>query len=312
MRYFALASLLMMAACGGNNPADDTGDDVVTPDAPPGTPDADNSGWTTLISRSWTVPQGVYDIYRCTRIQLDRDWYVQGFRSDAPPGSHHAVLTWSSTNPGQLGDYNCNVNSLDFQHMVYASGVGTDDLIFPADVGVRIPAGAYLNLNLHLFNAGDVEISGTSGVLVQELPSAPATLADMTFAGDMDLTIPPNAVDHEESGGCTLGRDYTVAALWPHMHQFADHVRVVLTRDGTPTELLNTDYSFSNQRNWVQDPPLEFLSGDQLQVTCRYDNPTSSTIQFGDSSEAEMCFTGLYVYPAANFLFGCVSGSGGF
>ena len=74
MRYLALASLLMMAACGGgNNPADDTGDDTGTPDAPPGTPDADNAGWTMLIGRSWTIPSGVYDIYRCTRIQGGRE-----------------------------------------------------------------------------------------------------------------------------------------------------------------------------------------------------------------------------------------------
>jgi hypothetical protein len=309
MRYLALASILMMAACGGGtNPADDTGDDAGTPDAPPGTPDADNSGWTSLISRSWTVPQGVYDIYRCTRIQLDRDWYVQGFRSDAPPGSHHAVLTWTDQNPGQLGDYNCNVNSLDFQHMVYASGVGTDDLVFPTDVGVRIPAGAYLNLNLHLFNAGDTEISGTSGVLVKELAAAPPTLADMMFAGDMSLSIPPGDPTHTESGGCTLNREYYVVSLWPHMHQYATHQTIEHTRGTTTTMLLDENYSFSNQQNWPQEPALHFLSGDRLQVTCTYNNTSGSTVQFGDSSTEEMCFAGLYVYPAANFLFGCVSG----
>jgi hypothetical protein len=309
MRHFALASLLMMAACGGgSNPGVDGGGDDDTPDAAQGTPDADNAGWTMLIGRSWTIPEGVYDIYRCTRIQIDRDIYVQGFRSEAPLGSHHAVLTYATSNPGQLGDYNCNVNSLDFQHMVYASGVGTDDFMFPDDVAVRIPAGSFLNLNLHLFNAGDVEISGSSGVLIKELPAEPTTLADMMFAGDMSLSIPPGVPGHIEQGGCTLSREYNVVSLWPHMHQHATHQKLELTRGGTTTVLLDENYSFSDQKNWPQDPILNFQSGDELNVVCTYHNTSGSTVNWGDSSTEEMCFTGLYVYPAANFLFGCTNG----
>jgi hypothetical protein len=306
MRYFALAALLMMAACGGSNPADDTGDDVGTPDGPPGGPDADNTGWTSLISRSWTIPAGVYDVYKCVRIQVPTETFIEGFRSDAPPGSHHAVLTYATSNPGQLGDYDCSVNTLDFQHMLYASGVGTADLEFPAGVGVRIPAGAYLNLNLHLFNAGESEISGTSGVLIKQLPSAPATLADMTFAGDMSLNIPPD-VDHVEEGGCTLSRNYNVVALWPHMHQYAIHQKVQWTHDGVTTDVLDTDYSFSNQDFWPQEPALQFQAGDALNVQCTYHNTSGGTVHWGDSSTAEMCFSGLYVYPAAGNVFGCVT-----
>jgi hypothetical protein len=307
MRYLASVALVsMMAACGGGS---NNGDDVGTPDAPAGTADANNNdGWDVLISRDWSIPAGVLDVYKCIRVQIDHDIYVQGFRSDAPPGSHHAVLTYATSNPGQLGEYDCSVNSLDFQHMLYASGVGTGDLLFPDGVGVRIPAGAYINLNLHLFNAGEGAISGTSGVRVKSLPAAPGTLADMTFAGDMTLNIPPGEPGHEESGGCTLGRSFTAVSLWPHMHQYATHQKLVLTRDGTPTTLLDEDYSFSSQRNWPQDPPLQFMAGDQLQVTCTYDNTSNSTVQWGDSSTAEMCFTGLYVYPAAGSVFGCVSG----
>ena len=278
MRYLALASVLMMAACGGGSNADDTGDDTNTPDAPPNDPpDADMSGWTTLISRSWTVPQGVYDIYRCTRILVDRDIYVEGFRSDAPLGSHHAVLTWSES-AAPLGDYNCNVNSLDYEHMIYASGVGTDDLVFPEGVGVHIPAGAYLHLNLHLFNAGDTEITGTSGVRIRELPSEPPTLADMMFAGDMNLSIPPGVPNHIETGGCTLNRAYSVVSLWPHMHQHATHQRIEHTRGETTTVLLDENYSFSDQQNWPQDPILDFQAGDELRVTCTYHNTSGSTV----------------------------------
>jgi hypothetical protein len=92
------------------------------------------------------------------------------------------------------------------------------------------------------------------------------------------------------------------------MHQYATHQTIEHTRGTTTTMLLDENYSFSNQQNWPQEPALHFLSGDRLQVTCTYNNTSGSTVQFGDSSTEEMCFAGLYVYPAANFLFGCVSG----
>ena len=298
-----LVFLSVVAACGGGGSDDDAGN----PDAPPGTdPDANNDGWTRLIGREWSIPQGVLDVYKCTRILVEQDTYISAFRSLAPPGSHHAVLT-ISTQAGQLGDYDCSVGSLDFR-MLYASGVGTDDLVFPTDVGVRIPAGSYLNLNLHLFNAGDTEISGDSGVLVRTLPAAPATLADMTFAGDVQLAIPGDNQPHVESCGCTLNRSFTSIAWWPHMHQFAIHQKLEVRRDGVTTVLHDDDYSFTDQLYYTQNTPFEFMSGDQVTVSCTYRNPGPGTVTWGDSSTEEMCFTGMYQYPAANNLFSCVNG----
>lgn len=301
--------LLVLGACGGGGSGDDTPgvDAPATVDAPIGTPDADQTGWSMLIHRTWTLPAGT-ELYKCTRIRVEQDTYVQGFRSQAPTGSHHAVLTIANTSSGPLGDYDCSVGTLDLK-MLYASGVGTDDLVFPDDVGVFLPAGTYLNLNLHLFNASDAPISGDSGVLVKMLAAAPPTLADMTFAGDQQLAIPSNGLPHDEVGGCTLNRSYTVAALWPHMHQFATHQKVELTHGGTTTTLLDDDFAFANQRNYPQSPPIQLTAGDQLAVTCTYVNNSGSEVNFGDSSTAEMCFVGMYRYPAppGSFLFECVS-----
>ena len=44
---------------------------------------------------------------------------------------------------------------------------------------------------------------------------------------------------------------------------------------------------------------IELRAGDTIDIECRYDNYTDSTVRFGDSSLAEMCFLGLFRYPAA-------------
>ena len=56
--------------------------------------------------------------------------------------------------------------------------------------------------------------------------------------------------------------------------------------------------SFGYQKNYPLDPPVTVAAGESVLVECTYENPTSFPVTFGDSSKAEMCFAGLYRYPA--------------
>jgi hypothetical protein len=48
-------------------------------------------------------------------------------------------------------------------------------------------------------------------------------------------------------------------------------------------------------------------AGDRVRVECTHQNTTGSTVRFGDSSLQEMCFAGLYRYPAAGGYFICTN-----
>ncbi len=298
----ALMLGVAVVACGGGASNGDVSGDgadaavVDAPDAPP--------GWEMLVGRSWSVPAGSSDTYKCTRIKMDHDVWISGFRAVAPTGTHHTVVTISST-ATPLGDYDCNVGSLDYQ-MLYASGVNTDELRFPAGVAMQVKAGQYINLNLHLFNATDGEITGTSGILIKTMDAAAVVHpADMVFAGTMDLTIPSDGQPHDVLGGCTTPRDWNVFTLWPHMHQYATHQKVTVTLPGQAQEsLLDIPFTFTEQRNYP-DVAKAIPKGSRLDVTCTYVNNSGSTISWGDSSTAEMCFTGMYKWPAGGTLFDC-------
>lgn len=306
----AYAAVALAVGCGGS--PTDPGNNIDAPaggkiDAPTTTmPDAqDNAGWTPIAERTWSLPVGAKDTYKCTRVQITEDTYITAFRALSPLGTHHSVLT-VSTNSTQVGDYDCSAGSLDFQ-MLYAAGVDTDDLAFPDNVAMKVPAGSYVNLNLHLFNASDNAESGMSGVLIKTIPAAQAasyTLADMTFAGTENISIPSNNTATTAVGGCKAPADWHIFTLWPHMHQLANHQKLTI---GTQT-VLDTDYSFFEQRNYpmaVMDVP----KGTQITTTCTYLNNTGHTVEFGDSSEDEMCFTGIYKYPAGGSLFQCALGN---
>jgi hypothetical protein len=322
MREYAyLAIVLFAIGCGGTEPgAGGGGDDVQTPmDAPTGNPDAyvPPSGYTKLIGRTWTLNAGDTDIYRCVRLTVPQDMYITSIEAQAPIGTHHTVLSIAGSNgtSGPDGEQDCGVSTLGMV-MLYASGVGTSPLNFPPDVGIKVSAGQQIHLNLHLYNAGDDALSGESAIWVKSQPTPPPTLAEMVFAGKFIFSIdgtPQGQTPMPQTvvGGCTVNSAYSLFAVWPHMHKLATHNKVELIRNSTTTVLHDQPYNFAEQNYYLKSPIVAVQTGDQIRVTCTYLNPMTTSVGFGDSSDKEMCFSGLYRYPAKNSgLFQCTDTGG--
>jgi hypothetical protein len=268
--------------------------------------DATASEWIPLVTRSWSLAANDQR-YQCRRIQVAQDMWIGGFRALAPAGTHHAVVSLSkATTP--LGDYDCDPGALASEmQLLYGSGVNTDDLAFPDGIAVHLHAGDYVNLQLHLFDASDQPLAGESGVLVKLV--APATVvheAEMTFAGTITISIPPDSQPHTASGACTMNRDMHFVALFPHMHRLGVHQSLVATHAGVAATLLDVPFVFGEQREYpIADTSVQ--QGDRIDVTCTYVNTTGAPVAFGNSSTDEMCFTGIYAYPATGELFSCVN-----
>jgi Copper type II ascorbate-dependent monooxygenase, C-terminal domain len=309
-----LASALTLAVAGcGSDGGSSTDIDAAanTIDAGGGIDAALPAGYTRLIGRTWSLPGGQPDTYKCVRFTATRDMFITGFKAQAPLGTHHTVLSIANTGSahGADGEYDCSVGSLGLK-MLFASGVGTQDYDFPSGAAIKITAGDQVHLNLHLYNTSDSPISGDSAILIKTVPAAPTNLAEMVFAGKFLFNISGNqpGVSQIVSGGCTVagGRDYQLFAVWPHMHQLATHQKVTLTHAGTTTVLHDDAFAFGEQNFFEQAPQIHVVGGDQIRVECTYVNNTGHNVPFGDSSDAEMCFSGLYRYPSTNSnLFEC-------
>ena len=306
-------ALVLVAACGGgggmNNDmmGDDTPVDAAI-DAPPYIPPA---GFSKLIGATWNLTAGQKDTYVCARFTVPTETYITNIQAQAPAGTHHTVLSISDgSTAGPDGQYNCSVSELGMV-MLYASGVGTSPLDFPPDVSVKVAAGTQVHLNLHLFNATDVAKSGESGIWIKSQATATPTLAEMVFAGKFAFSIPAMSTNHVATGGCTTNKAFKLFALWPHMHQLGVKSMFEVTRSGTTVKLHDGPYSFTEQNYYKQSPEIQVMNGDQIRVTCTFKNDTGATVTFGDSSNKEMCFVGMYRYPAAGSgLFECSDGAG--
>jgi len=315
---FVVVSVFVVAAaaCGGGSGDDDDnaaadggagGGDGGAADAASGTPDgAGPSGFQEIIAREWSLPAGT-ELYRCTRVTLTEDMYVAAFRAIAPLGTHHTVLSVNETPTAADGDYDCGPTDLA-HNMLFASGVGTDELAFPTGTAMKLHAGNQISLNLHLFNVSDGPLSGRSGTEIAVIPASQVVNeAEVVFGGTIGISIPPDPANEKTVvGGCTFTAPAKVITVWPHMHQIGRHMKVVHEASGGDVTLHDKDYSFNEQVNWPITP-VDVAAGERIRIECTYLNDTGSTITFGDSSEDEMCFAGLYRYPATGAgLFDCV------
>ncbi len=266
----ALPALLFVIACGSS------GEAVPTPDAQP-------SGWQPLITKAWQLDPASETTSDLQLVTIESEIFAGGIRPIAPIGTHHTVLAKGA------GDFS-GVN------IVYASGVGTNELMFPPGVGMRLDAGMLLGLQLHIFNTSEQPLTGTSGVEIFHVdPSAVTEQVDLLLAGPSELSLPPG--EKTVSHTCTVTERQTLFALFPHMHQLGTHFKTTVTVGGETRVLHDAPYDFSEQA-FLPVEPIVLEPGDQVTSECTFFNTTADTVEWGESSTTEMCFSILYRFPA--------------
>lgn len=296
----ALLAPLTLTACGDDGAVtDDPAADLGSPETDSGTGEVDAhvpDGRYEIVGGDWTMPAGE-EGYVCVRQTVPEAVYIRAFHPIAPEGTHHTVVTVETDSAWPDGVAPCSAftNGPD---MIYGSGVGTEPLVLPEGVAVEIPAGAQILLNLHLFNVSDTDLSGHSGIEVETAEAAEVeNVAQVLLAGNESFSIPAMASDHWVEGTCTARADTTIFAVSPHMHQFGDYMEIRAIT-GAGEALLHEDvYSFDDQQFSLLEAPVALGEGDSIHVRCRYQNPTSSRVTFGDSSLQEMCYGAIFSYP---------------
>jgi len=271
-----------------------------------------------LLTVGFTVPVG-QEFYRCRRVTTTEDIWIKSLTPTSPAGVHHQVFAIDkSTNPPPDGEANCPVLQPNWTDL-FASGVNSPSLDMPEGVALKVPAGKQMILQLHLFNATNKEINGSSTLYIERSASVDAMHeAEVVLAGPPPVqgipsvpSIPPGN-NQKITATCRMGGDVKFFAVFPHMHQYGTHIKVWMAQqDGTPMQTVyDNDYNFSDQ-DFAQFAPITLGVEDKIAVECTYNNDTGATIRLGDSSTEEMCFAISYRYPKiGNLLPGSICWDG--
>jgi hypothetical protein len=299
MRVSSISRVLLSLLCVSSVACSSSDkDDKKTETLDPGT---STSAWTRIVEGSWTLQPGKEDPRHCTKVLLDRDIWVSAIRPVHPFGTHHTLLT--------LGDEKSDCTTAITNGLLYAAGVGSEGLTLPPGAAIKLPAGKYLNLGLHIYNPSDEEISGTSAMEIQEIAAEDVKYeSEAVLAGPFAITLPPGK-ETVVSSRCDVQTDQHVYALFPHMHQLGTHIKTTFTVGGKETVIHDGSYTFDEQLQIPLDPIPELTAGDSVSTECTYVNTLPKTVTFGESSDAEMCFSILFRYPAQGQGFCASSGA---
>lgn len=254
-------------------------------------------GFVPLVAGDWSMPPG-QEGYYCVRATIPEDMFVHAFRPIAPLGTHHTALGFSLSN-GPDGGFACQASDAGFK-LLFGSGVGTEAFTLPDGVAFKLPKGEQVILNLHLYNTGDAELTGTSGIEIERIAEADTVhLAETLYALNFDLSVPPGS--SKTTGACTIDADSTIVGVFPHMHKLGTHMRAT----AGATVIHDQAYTFEEQLDYAV-PEVHVGKGDQVSYECSYENPGTTTVEFGDSTDAEMCVLGVYRYPATGTVSLCI------
>jgi hypothetical protein len=225
---------------------------------------------------------------------------------------HHAVL-YAARQSRPVDTHVCTEDDMVNSRFLAgggAEGVGTIEI--PDGLAFRIPANTQLMMQTHWINATQNPVDGQAVAYITTMPSSPSRqMLDLFNVVKTDFSIPAG-MKATASSTCTLKKDLQLFAIAGHAHEYASNVNIQLG-DGTANNMLwNHDWQpqYSSAPPYLiygKDQPLALKAGQQITVTCSWNNTSGIDLAF----PREMCVSVGFYFPAVTGEIDCVDGNWG-
>ena len=237
---------------------------------------------------------------------------VVHFRVSQSLAGHHAIL-YAAKQSRPVDTHVCTEDDMVNTRFIAAGGaesVGT--IMIPDGLAFRIPANTQLMIQTHWINATQNTVDGQAVVYVTEQPSDPSRqVLDLFNVVNTNFTLPAGMMT-TSSTTCTAKQDLQLFTITGHEHEFGSHVGIQLI-DGSTTSML-WDYDWQPQfqsappyKIFGVQQPFQLKAGQQIKITCTWDNTTANDIGF----PREMCVSSSFYFPAINGEIDCIDGNWG-
>lgn len=288
----------------------------------------------TLDMGQTYTPQGSnetpHDDYRCFFVDpvLDQESFMAGY--EVVPGDprvvHHIILMSLSDEDEAKAEaleaqderpgWSCLTGAgegISYYQLVLAWAPGSNVETLPEGMGLKIPAGRRLVMQMHynLLNGSYPDRTRVKFDLKDSVDEEVRIL----LPGDFDFELQPGLAEetisyrlplaqikyyYEYSEGTSFDALKLLGAA-PHMHLLGRKQRLSVVEGTSRTLkekacLAETDrYDFNWQLTFFYQTPVQVSASDDLFISCTYDT-TSRTepVHYGETTEDEMCLTGLY------------------
>jgi hypothetical protein len=234
---------------------------------------------------------GGEETYTCFAATLAQDEVIDGFSkgSVVQPFVHHIQFAKTLDGAEPAGLSECNVLFKLNWVPIYLTGAGSSELRLDEGTGHKLPAGTQLIAQLHLLNATDKPVNEQVEIRMHRSTAQNTIPVNTWVVGSSQINLAPQQPSRVQNL-CTVKGAVDLVAVFPHMHMMGTRLQVDSgkTVDSMSMTYLREPYDFDDQH--MENFKLSLQDGDQVRVTCDYQNTTDAVAQFGESSRDEMCF----------------------
>ena len=173
----------------------------------------------------------------------------------------------------------------------------------PEGVGMRLPKGADVVMQVHYHRTGKAETDATQiGIYFAKEPVEKRMRVFPIRA--RKLSIPAGESKYETEGWLPIPADVTLQGIIPHMHLIGKEMTVTARLpDGAEKKLIHVpDWNFNWQMNYRFIEPVKLPRGTMLHLTARFDNSEANPrnpskpprdVRRGEGTADEMCMAFL-------------------
>ncbi len=179
---------------------------------------------------------------------------------------------------------------------------GTFVTRFPGQTGIQMYAGDVLIMQVHYNLSQSAATEDSTQVKLQYSTNPVPYHAQMFPLVDKDFAIPPNSMGYSRSVGFEIPVDATIWGVVPHMHTKGATAKVEVVPPasvgGDSTCLIDIpkwDFQWQQFYFYSSHTGLAVKPNSTLKLTCTWNNSTSNTVRWGESTDDEMCIAFLYV-----------------
>ncbi|MEK7833257.1 MAG: hypothetical protein AAB401_19360 [Acidobacteriota bacterium] len=176
---------------------------------------------------------------------------------------------------------------------------GTNPIVLQDSIAVKVPRGACLIMEVHYTTWHPEAIMDKTAVGLRWAHAPIYRERVATRVNNEHFTIPAGAKHYEVNAIKTFDDPITIYSMAPHMHQFGtDFIAEALLPNGEKRCLIDVEYDFKHQGNYLLKQPIHLPAGTKINVRAFYDNTDDfarqlnhppKDIPFGPVSDKEMC-----------------------
>ena len=255
----------------------------VSADEAPGA-EGEPADWVPLMTAEWTAAAGVEKSV-CIRHTVSEDVTFGAIHVVSPPQAQHVMVTVGAAD-GPDGVVACEPLQ-GHERLLYAAGPMSDPFVLPDKVGMEVPAGRQLLLNVQIANPAPVAEPASLHVYVEPLdPREVTDLAEAVLMG------------HEAGSGpsvCTMGHDSFPFAVALQASP-ASHVTMV-AKSSFSGEVTLFDAPTVDPQVHLLDGPVGMREGELIELRCTDDALAGSRVGATSADEGS-CLAAVYRYPA--------------